>query len=132
MLGAESTHPYDRPPLSKDCLQGESERDEVFLHPGAWYEEQHVELRLDVQVTELDRSGHHVRTADGERISYDKLPLATGSAPRRVDVAGAGLANVPYLRRSDDCEAMKSAFAAANRVVIIGTGWIGLETAAAE
>lgn len=131
MLSNEHVHPYDRPPLSKDYLQGKSDRDTIFLHPDDWYEQQHIDLRLDVQVTTLDRSDRQVHLAGGERIGYDKLLLATGSAPRRVDVPGAEFDNVLYLRRLDDCEAMKTAFSAANRVVIIGAGWIGLETAAA-
>jgi 3-phenylpropionate/trans-cinnamate dioxygenase ferredoxin reductase subunit len=131
LLGNENAHPYNRPPLSKDYLQGTSERDSLFLHPDAWYTEQQIDLRLGVEVTAIDRSERQVHTAGGQRIGYDKLLLATGSAPRRVDVPGAEFDNVLYLRRLDDCEAMKTAFSAANRVVIIGAGWIGLETAAA-
>jgi 3-phenylpropionate/trans-cinnamate dioxygenase ferredoxin reductase subunit len=131
MLGNEHSYPYDRPPLSKDYLQGKSERDKIFLHPDAWYAQQQIELRLGVQVTALDRSNRQVRIEGGERIGYDKLLLATGSTPRYLDVPGAELGNVLYLRRVDDCEAMQTALIAANRVVIIGAGWIGLEVAAA-
>ncbi|MEO8888890.1 MAG: FAD-dependent oxidoreductase [Jatrophihabitantaceae bacterium] len=132
LLGEERAHPYDRPPLSKDYLQGKSELDKVFLHPDDWYAEQDIDLRLGVQVTAVDRSTHQVSTAGGEPIGYDKLLLATGSNPRRLSVPGANLDDgMLYLRRLSDCEAMKSAFAAARRVAIIGAGWIGLETAAA-
>jgi len=131
LLGEEAEHPYDRPPLSKDYLQGKSERDKIFLHPHAWYADRDIELRLGVHASAVDRDAHQVRTAGGERIGYDKLLLATGSSPRRLKMPGADLGGVLYLRRLGDCEAMKAAFAAANRVAIIGAGWIGLETAAA-
>lgn len=131
LLGDEHAHPYNRPPLSKDYLKGWSERDKIFLHPEAWYAEQHIELRLDVQVTAVDRAIRQVTTAAGERIRYDKLLLTTGSAPRRLNVPGADLDGVLYLRRLDDCETIKAAFAAGGSVVIIGAGWIGLETAVA-
>jgi 3-phenylpropionate/trans-cinnamate dioxygenase ferredoxin reductase subunit len=131
LLGDEKAHPYDRPPLSKDYLQGKSELDKVFLHPDAWYAEQDIELRLGVQVTAVDRDAHQVSTAGGERIGYDKLLLATGSSPRRLRLPGADLRGVLYLRRLEESDAMKAAFAAASRVAMIGAGWIGLETAAA-
>jgi 3-phenylpropionate/trans-cinnamate dioxygenase ferredoxin reductase subunit len=131
LLGEERTPPYDRPPLSKDYLQGKSELDKVFLHPHAWYADQDIELRLETRVTAIDRDAHQVSTASGEPIGYHKLLLATGSSPRRLDLPGARLDGVLYLRRLGDCEAMKTAFAAAKRVAIIGAGWIGLETAAA-
>ncbi|MGV8978496.1 MAG: NAD(P)/FAD-dependent oxidoreductase [Cellulomonas sp.] len=131
LLGDEKTHPYDRPPLSKDYLQDKSERDKIFLHPDAWYSEQGIELLLETRVTAIDRDAHEVSTAGGERIGYDKLLLATGSSPRRLSLPGADLAGVLYLRRLEDCEAMKAAFEAADRVAIVGAGWIGLETAAA-
>jgi 3-phenylpropionate/trans-cinnamate dioxygenase ferredoxin reductase subunit len=72
-----------------------------------------------------------VNTASGESFGYDKLLLATGSSPRRLEVPGADLAGVHYLRRVADSDALQAAFAAAQRVAIIGAGWIGLETAAA-
>ncbi|MEO9220761.1 MAG: FAD-dependent oxidoreductase, partial [Mycobacteriaceae bacterium] len=108
-----------------------SEKDKIYLHPAGWYAEQDIELRLGVHVTAIDRNAHQVSTAGGERVGYDKLLLATGSSPRRLRVPGAELDGVLYLRRLGDCEAMKTAFAAASRVAIVGAGWIGLETAAA-
>jgi len=131
VLGEESEPPYNRPPLSKDYLQGKSEKDKIYVHPDDWYADHDMDLRLDAQVTSLDRDAHQVSTQTGEEIGYDKLLLATGSSPRRLDIPGRDLHGVLYLRSVADCEAMKMAFAAANRVVIIGAGWIGLETAAA-
>jgi 3-phenylpropionate/trans-cinnamate dioxygenase ferredoxin reductase subunit len=90
-----------------------------------------VDLRLGATVTAIDPSAHEVVLADGATAGYARLLLATGASPRLLHVPGAGQQNVLYLRRVGDCEQIKSAFAAASRVVVIGAGWIGLETAAA-
>jgi 3-phenylpropionate/trans-cinnamate dioxygenase ferredoxin reductase component len=131
MLAQEPNAPYERPPLSKDYLQGKAERDSIFVHPEPWYAEHAVELSLGSAVTSLDPASRTVTTATGERLSYDKLLLATGSKPRHLDVPGADLDGVYYLRNVEDSDRLKIKFAEANRVVIIGAGWIGLETAAA-
>jgi 3-phenylpropionate/trans-cinnamate dioxygenase ferredoxin reductase component len=131
MLAQEPNAPYERPPLSKDYLQGKAERDSIFVHPEPWYAEHAVELSMGSAVTSLDPASRTVTTASGERLSYDKLLLATGSKPRRLDVPGADLDGVYYLRNVEDSERIKIEFARAKRVVIIGAGWIGLETAAA-
>jgi 3-phenylpropionate/trans-cinnamate dioxygenase ferredoxin reductase subunit len=131
LLGEESERPYNRPPLSKDYLQGKSEQDKIYVHPKRWYAEHDIDLRLNTRVTGLDLAAHHVSVTGGDRIGYDKLLLATGSSPRRLSVSGADLDGVLYLRSLADCDAIKSAFATARQVVIIGAGWIGLETAAA-
>jgi len=131
LLGEETERPYNRPPLSKDYLQGKSEKDKIYVHPAGWYTEHDVELKLGARVATVDRAAHELGIDGGERIGYEKLLLATGSSPRRLGVPGAGFDGVLYLRRVADCEAIKTAFAAARRVAIIGGGWIGLETAAA-
>ena len=131
LLGQEPNAPYERPPLSKDYLQGKAERDSIFVHPEPWYAEHAVELSLGSAVTSLDPASRTVTTATGERMSYDKLLLATGSKPRHLDVPGADLDGAYYLRNVEDSDGLKIKFADANRVVIIGAGWIGLETAAA-
>jgi 3-phenylpropionate/trans-cinnamate dioxygenase ferredoxin reductase subunit len=131
VLGSEPHHPYERPPLSKDYLQGTSERDSVFVHPDGWYADHAVELRLGDAVTALDPGARTVTTADGVQLGYDKLLLATGSTPRRLSLPGGDLDGVRYLRNLEDSEGIKAAFASAQRVAIIGGGWIGLETAAA-
>ncbi|MDQ2873708.1 MAG: FAD-dependent oxidoreductase [Actinomycetota bacterium] len=131
LVGEETERPYDHPPLSKDYLQGKSEKEKVYLHPAGWYAEHDIDLRLGTRVTAIDRAAREVTAESGERIGYDKLLLATGSSPRRLPVPGGELDGVLYLRQLSDCEAMKAAFAAARRVAVIGAGWIGLETAAA-
>ena len=131
LLAAEPHRPYERPPLSKDYLQGKADRDSVFVHPKRWYADHAVELRLGTAVTAIDPASRIVTTATGVRLSYDKLLLATGSTPRRLSLPGADLDGVHYLRTIEDSDRIKADFAQARRVTIIGAGWIGLETAAA-
>jgi 3-phenylpropionate/trans-cinnamate dioxygenase ferredoxin reductase component len=131
MVGAERERPYERPPLSKDYLLGKAERETVYVHPQQWYAEHQVDLRLGVTVTGIYPSAHEVSLADGSRIGYAKLLLATGSSPRRPSVPGAGLDGVLYLRTVGDSDRIKAALQSSSRFAVIGAGWIGLETAAA-
>jgi len=130
LFGAEPHRPYERPPLSKDYLLGKAERDSVFVHRADWYAEHDVDLRLGTTVVGLDRHAHELITGH-DPLRYDKLLLATGASPRRLQVPGADLSGVRYLRSVDDSEALKAAFRPDAKVVVIGAGWIGLETAAA-
>jgi len=131
LIGAESERPYERPPLSKDYLLGKAERDTIFVHPQSWYADNGIDLRLGSAVTGIDRSARQVTLADGSHVEYAKLLLATGSSPRRLPVPGAALNGVLTLRNVGDSERIKAAFTEGAQVVIIGGGWIGLETAAA-
>ena len=131
LIGEETERPYERPPLSKDYLQGKAERETIFVHPQAWYADNQVELRLGSPVTGIDRAAHEVTLADGSRIGYAKLLLATGSSPRRLTVPGADADGVLYLRRAADSDRIKAILATASRIAVIGAGWIGLEAAAA-
>lgn len=131
VIGAETERPYDRPPLSKGYLLGDQDRDSVFLHPLEWYGDNHVELLTGRRVSRLDRAAHEVELAGGERIGYTKALLATGSSPRRLKIDGNQLDGVHYLRRFEQSDDLRAAFATGGRVVVVGAGWIGLETAAA-
>jgi 3-phenylpropionate/trans-cinnamate dioxygenase ferredoxin reductase subunit len=131
LLGAEPERPYERPPLSKGYLQGSDSRDSVYVHPVGWYAEHDVDLRQGVTVTAIDRGAHVVATADGTQVPYDKLLLATGASPRRLDFPGSDREEVLYLRTLADSDRLRSAFQAGTRVVVAGAGWIGLETTAA-
>ncbi|MEV5947260.1 FAD-dependent oxidoreductase [Streptomyces sp. NPDC051993] len=135
LIGDEREHPYERPPLSKGFLAGKEERDSVFVHEPAWYAQADIELHLGQPVTAIDRAAKTVRLGDGTLIQYDRLLLATGAEPRRLDVPGTDLAGVHHLRRLSHAERLKHVLNALGRdnghLVISGAGWIGLEVAAA-
>jgi 3-phenylpropionate/trans-cinnamate dioxygenase ferredoxin reductase component len=131
LLGGEHHAPYERPPLSKDYLQGKTPREKVFAHAHHWYAEHDVDLRSGQFVTGLDPGGHSVHLADGSVIGYDKLLLTTGASPRKLQVPGADASGVHYLRTLDDSDAMRATLATISRLVVIGAGWIGLEVTAA-
>ena len=135
LIGDERDHPYERPPLSKGFLIGNEDRDSVFVQPAAWYAEHDVELHLGQPVVGLDRAAKTVTLGDGSALHYDKLLLATGAEPRRLDIPGTDLAGVHHLRRLAHAERLKGVLASLGRengqLVIAGAGWIGLEVAAA-
>jgi NADPH-dependent 2,4-dienoyl-CoA reductase/sulfur reductase-like enzyme len=130
LFGSEPDRPYERPPLSKGYLLGKEDRDKAFVHSADWYDEHDVDLRTGVTVAMIDPAAHLV-TFDGGTVAYDKLLLTTGAHARRLDVPGAGLGNVRYLRTLPESDALRAAFTPEARVVIVGSGWIGLEAAAA-
>ncbi|MEW1844281.1 FAD-dependent oxidoreductase [Nonomuraea angiospora] len=131
LVGREPHLPYERPPLSKTYLQSGGEREKIFVHDAGWYRDHAVDLRTGVTVTDLDRAAHQVTLSDGERLRYDKLLLATGARPRRLTVPGHDRGNVLYLRTVDDSDRLRATLSGAGRIVVVGAGWIGLETAAA-
>lgn len=131
LVGAESELPYERPPLSKGVLLGNDQPDVAYLHDQKWYDDNSVELKLGTPATALDAKAREVTLEDGEKISYDKLLIATGSTVRKLNVPGNDLAGVHYLRTMEQSLALRDSFGEGKRVVVIGSGWIGLETAAA-
>ena len=130
LLGEEPQRPYERPPLSKGYLQGQSGVEKVFVHDADYYNSNGIELRTATAVRALDRSARRVELASGEQLSYDAVLLATGSAPRRLSVPGADLEGVDYLRDLADADRLRAAITSGARVVVIGAGWIGCEVAA--
>ncbi|MGH3191839.1 MAG: NAD(P)/FAD-dependent oxidoreductase [Streptosporangiaceae bacterium] len=131
LAAREEVRPYERPPLSKEYLQGKAGRDTIFVHPADWYQAHDVELLLGTEVTRIDRSRSQVTLSGGGCLGYDRLLLATGSTPRRLRLPGADAGNILYLRHVGDSDRIRETFASASRVLIIGGGWIGLEVAAA-
>jgi 3-phenylpropionate/trans-cinnamate dioxygenase ferredoxin reductase component len=130
LLGDEGERPYERPPLSKAYLRGETDRDSLYVHQDGFYAAHEIELRTAAPVRSIDPAGRRLELASGERIGYDRLLLATGAAPRRLRLPGAELAGVHYLRRRQDADTLAAAAARAEHVVVVGTGWIGSEAAA--
>lgn len=130
LIGAERELPYERPPLSKDYLRGDYDRERLFVHDRAFYEQAGIELLLGERVTSIDTSTRDVVIGDERRIRFDGLLLATGSEPRRLPIEGAGLSGVHYLRTLADADALRSELVPGRRLVVIGGGWIGAEVAA--
>ncbi len=130
VLVSEEPHvPYDRPPLSKEFLRGETSRDELTYVQPEELEAQGVELVLGCPAVELDPEAHEAVLADGRRIRFEQALLATGGRPRVLGIPGERLAGVHYLRTVDDAQAL-SVYGEADDVVIVGAGFIGLEAAA--
>jgi 3-phenylpropionate/trans-cinnamate dioxygenase ferredoxin reductase component len=130
LIGDEPELPYQRPPLSKKYLLGELTADRLPFRHRAFYEEHRVELRLGLQAVALDPGARRVELADGEVLSYDRLLLALGSSVRRLTCPGADLPGIHYLRTVADSTPIRAAIKPGWRVVVIGGGYIGLETAA--
>jgi NADPH-dependent 2,4-dienoyl-CoA reductase/sulfur reductase-like enzyme len=131
LIGAEPHRPYIRPPLSKEYLSGKDELEKAFVHPEDWYATNNVNLRTGTTASSVDKVAHTVTLSDGESIHYDKLLLTTGSSPRRLPLPGTDLDGVYYLRTLDDSKALHSILeAGGKRLVLIGSGWIGMEVAA--
>jgi 3-phenylpropionate/trans-cinnamate dioxygenase ferredoxin reductase component len=130
LIGEEPERPYERPPLSKDYLRGESERDKVYVHPASFYADKDIELRLGRSAVGIDTTSREVDLDDGGSIRYDRLLLATGAEPRRLPIPGRDLPGVLYLRSVEDSDALRRRLSAGGRVVVVGSGWIGSEVAA--
>lgn len=135
LVGTEPELPYERPPLSKGFLLGKEEKSKIYVHDQGWYDEHEVELRLGVTALGIDRAGRRIELSDGHLLSYDKLLIATGASPRRLNVPGGDLEGVLYLRTVADSERLAATLRrvgqVGGQVVVVGAGWIGLETAAA-
>ena len=129
LVGAEPHRPYERPPLSKDYLRGESGMAWLQEDEG-WYSENEVELRTSTVAESIDAGERAVVLSDGERLGFDRLLIATGAEPRRLPVPGGDLAGVHLLRTMEDSDTIRGLFDAGGRLAVIGGGWIGCEVAA--
>ncbi|MCY3750981.1 MAG: NAD(P)/FAD-dependent oxidoreductase, partial [Gammaproteobacteria bacterium] len=130
VVGAEASIPYHRPPLSKDYLAGEKTLDEILIRPAKVYEKSEVEFILNTSVEFIDRDNKTVRLSNNETLSYDKLALTVGSKVRKVNLPGVDLDGVFYLRDLRDVERITPYINPGANAVIVGGGYIGLETAA--
>ena len=129
MIGDEPSLPYQRPPLSKAFLAGESTLADLLIRRPDFYEKQQVAFR-EGRVARIRPDARTVELGDGSTVGYDKLVLCTGARPRALDIPGAGLAGVHFLRDAADSEAIRDSAAGAERAVVVGAGYIGLEAAA--
>jgi len=130
LIGDEAYLPYQRPPLSKAYLSGKMERERLFLKPESFFTDNDVTVKLATRVASIDAGAKSVTLESGESLAYEDLILATGSRPRRLDLAGRELANIFDLRGMADIDAMQPHFIAGKKLVVIGGGYIGLEAAA--
>ena len=130
MVSADSAPPCDRPNLSKDYLAGKAPENWIPLRDPAFYREHSIDLRLDTPAAGIDSADRVVELADGSRLPYDRLLLATGAEPRRLDVPGADRAHVHTLRSLDDCRSIIAAAERSRNAVVVGASFIGLEVAA--
>ena len=131
LIGEESVPPYQRPPLSKKYMSGELERERLFIRPEQWYSNQGISTLFSTRVEAIYPAEKQVITESGDNIAYEKLLLCTGSSPHTLPAEiGGKLKGVYILRSIADVEAMQPEFQAGRKLLIIGGGYIGLETAA--
>ncbi len=131
LFGAEKHIPYIRPPLSKGFLAGSNERASIDVLDAGWYRDNDVDLRLGTRVVRLDTQAATVVDDGGVETRYEHLLLTTGSQPRILTIPGSDARNVHYLRTVDDSIRLRESIAGGGRrVVLIGSGWIGMEVAA--
>ena len=130
LAGREAEPPYERPPLSKEYLRGEAKREDAYVNPTAWYEENGVELRTRTNVMALDIGERTAKLQGGEELNFDKALIATGANVNILRVEGAELEGIHYLRAFGNADAIREQAAQAERVVLIGGSYIGAEVAA--
>ena len=130
IVGDEPYIPYHRPPLSKTFLSGEKSLEDINIRPPIIYEKAEIEFMLNTRVESIDRDNKKLSLDSGETLEYSKLALTTGSRVRKVDLPGIDLEGVYYLRDVNDVEKIKAHVEAGKKAVIVGGGYIGLETAA--
>ncbi|HWV96031.1 MAG TPA: FAD-dependent oxidoreductase [Xanthobacteraceae bacterium] len=130
MFSQESSHPIDRPNLSKDYLAGSAPEDWMPLRSEDYYREADIDLRCDVEVASFDPAKREVMLSNGDTVGYERLLLATGAEPVRLSIPSAGASQVHTLRSLSDSRAIIAAASGAKRALVIGASFIGLEVAA--
>src|SRR4029077_13728036 len=131
LVSADNEPPYDRPNCSKDYLAGSAPEDWMPLKPAEFYKEYSIDLQLGSEVTAIDSGPRQVALANGRKIAFDKLLLATRAEPVRLQLPGADQPHVHVLRSLSDARAIIANATAARHAVVIGASFIGLEVAAA-
>jgi 3-phenylpropionate/trans-cinnamate dioxygenase ferredoxin reductase subunit len=130
IVGDEPALPYQRPPLSKAYLLGDTTAERLQLRPSSYYEKHAIAVVTGDRATAIDRAARRVSFASGKTLPYDHLVLALGAQNRKLPVPGAEADGVLYLRTLAEADAIKQRFHAAQRIVVAGAGFIGLELAA--
>lgn len=130
IIGDESLMPYERPELSKAYLAGTKQLADFTIREETWFREHEIEFISGRSASALDRTNQVIELDTGERLTYHRLLLASGSRPRHLQLPGADLPGVHYLRRVGDSDAIRDVIAEGGPIAVIGGGWIGLEVAA--
>jgi 3-phenylpropionate/trans-cinnamate dioxygenase ferredoxin reductase subunit len=130
LIGDEPAPPYQRPPLSKAYLKGELEAERLFLKPLEYCAEHGVELITGNAATAIDLAARRLKLAKGPAVGWDRLVIATGARPRKLDLPGADLDGVTELRTLADVDRLKAMAVKGARMIVVGAGYIGLEAAA--
>src|SRR5215203_1143129 len=130
LIGAESQPPYERPPLSKDYLRGESSFEQALVQPPDFYGENDIETRFGVRATRVDVAEKVVELDGGESVAYDGLLIATGGRNRLLPIPGLHLEGIYDLRTVADCERIRAEITPGRKAVVVGMGFIGSEVAA--
>jgi NAD(P)H-nitrite reductase large subunit len=130
LVGEEVHLPYERPPLTKEFLRGERDREELVIEPTSWFDERSIELHLGCRVTQINPLLGEVRLANGQRLAADACVLTTGARPLRPPVPGARHEEVLEMRLVGDSERIAARAAESSRAVVIGSGFVGCEAAA--
>src|SRR5262249_26145827 len=130
LIGREPGIPFGRPPLSKTYLRCEEDLDDWYVKPPRWYEEHRIERLVGASVVEIDPVAHSLVLNSGQALAYDRLLLTTGGRNRRLEVPGAELSGIHYLRTVADCDSIKEEVRAGRHAIVVGMGFIGCEVAA--
>jgi len=130
IISREPGIPFGRPPLSKTYLRSEEDLKDWYVRPADWYEAHDVELLTDTGATAIDAAAHMLVLDSGRELGYQKVLIATGGRNRRLEIPGAELPGIYYLRTVADCDAIKREAVAGRRAVVVGMGFIGCEVAA--
>jgi len=130
LISPEPGVPFGRPPLSKTYLRSEEDLDGWYVRPASWYEEHEVERPGHATALSVDTAGHTVLLDSGQELGYHKLLIATGGRNRRLEIPGADLPGLHYLRTVADCDAIKREARPGRRAVVVGMGFIGCEVTA--
>jgi NADPH-dependent 2,4-dienoyl-CoA reductase/sulfur reductase-like enzyme len=127
IVSADSSIPYERPPLSKGFLAGKETEASILINADDFYRAHVIEVRLNCVVSSVDSAGKNVRLQSGEEIGFEKLVVATGAQVRTLDVPGSNLMDVYYLRTLEDSKRIRQKAEGAKRAVVIGGGFIAME-----
>src|SRR5262249_11712203 len=130
IVSADDEVPYERPPLSKGFLAGKDVEESIRINPADFYRERGIDLRLRCEVESVDALARRLHMKRGGELGFDKLIIAAGARVRTLDVPGAGLEGIHYLRSLDDSRRIRERAGSAKRAAVVGGGFIAMEVAA--